>query len=60
MDYVTIATARDLILEARGLEAILVVSRNTAKRHRAERQRGVLASGRFAKNPFGAGRQASE
>jgi hypothetical protein len=58
MDYVAIGTARDLILEARGLEAILRVSRNTAQRHRAARQRG-LAGGRDAKNPFGAGRQAS-
>ena len=43
MDYITIGTARDLILEARGLEAILRVSRNTARRHRAARQRAGLS-----------------
>ncbi|HMC77926.1 MAG TPA: hypothetical protein VKH34_12360 [Vicinamibacterales bacterium] len=60
MDYVAIGNTRDLILEARGLEAILRVARNTARRHRAARQRGGSAGGRVAKNPFGADRQASE
>ena len=55
MNYVTLSAARDLIYEVRCLEAILVASRNTARRHRAARQRGATAAGRFAKNPFGAG-----
>jgi hypothetical protein len=58
MNYVSLEDARDLIHEARGLEAILVVSRNTARRRRTARQRGASATGRFAKNPFGAGRRA--
>jgi hypothetical protein len=58
LNYVSLEAARDLIHEARGLEAILVASRNTARRRRTARQRGALAAGRFAKNPFGAGRQA--
>ena len=56
MNYVRPETARELIHEARGLEAILVASRNTARRRRDARQRGALAAGRFAKNPCGAGR----
>ena len=51
MNYVSLEASRDLILEARGLEAILVVSRNTARRRRTARQRGASAAGRFAKNP---------
>jgi hypothetical protein len=58
MNYVTLEAARDLIHEARGLEAILVAARNTARRRRAARQRGAPAAGGFAKNPFGAGRSA--
>jgi hypothetical protein len=60
MNYVTIEIAREVILESRGVEAILVASRNTVRRRRAARERGGLAGGRFAKNPFGAGRQATE
>jgi hypothetical protein len=58
MKYVSLEAARDLIHEARGLENILRASRNTARRRRNARQRGAQAAGRFAKNPFGAGRRA--
>jgi len=37
LDHLSIGAARELILEARGLEAIFVASRNTAKR-RAHRR----------------------
>ena len=53
MGYASIETTRELILEARGIEAILTASRNTAKRRRA-----AAGGGRFAKNPSGAGRHA--
>jgi len=36
-DHVTIEAAREVILEARGLEAIFVASRNTARRRKATR-----------------------
>jgi four helix bundle protein len=38
-NHLSIETARELILEARGLEAIFTASRNTAKRRKAARQR---------------------
>jgi hypothetical protein len=57
MNYVTIVNAREVILEARALEAILVASRNTVRRRRKARQRRVMAGERFAKNPSGADRQ---
>jgi hypothetical protein len=40
-NYLTIEAARELILQARGLEAIFVASRNTAKRRQAARQRST-------------------
>jgi hypothetical protein len=38
-NHVTIDAARELILEARGLEAIFVASRNTARRKAARDRR---------------------
>ena len=38
-NHITIEAARELILEARGLEAIVVASRNTARRRKAQRGR---------------------
>jgi hypothetical protein len=36
-NHITIEAARELILEARGLEAIFVASRNTARRRKRAR-----------------------
>src|SRR6188768_579026 len=41
LDYLSIESVRELIVEARGLESIFTASRNTAKRRRA--QTGPLA-----------------
>jgi four helix bundle protein len=38
-NYLSIEIARELLLEAKGLEAMFAASRNTAKRRRAARQR---------------------
>jgi hypothetical protein len=38
-NHLSIDTARELILEAKGLEAIFAASRDTAKRRKATRQR---------------------
>jgi hypothetical protein len=52
-NYLTIDAARELILEARGLEAIFVASRNTARRRKRARQRSTaeLPAGVSRRNP---------
>ena len=59
LNHVTIEAARDLLFEARGLEAIFVASRNTAKRrHRA--RLGGAGTGGFAEKSLGARRVGAD